>query len=79
MNNFGICDVLLQIGNENVSYQTLGNSMTGIKKNGDDSEVSFLTTEITPESISCGTKRVGIVVWFDSGDYADAVKNLKSK
>lgn len=72
MSNKGICELIAAIGNDSVTYQIVNNSISNIKKKRDCTEVSFLTSELTPNDVMMDSGKVGIVVWVSREDYAVA-------
>lgn len=69
----GLCDLLNEIGSENMSMQLLDEAVLGMKMRKDDTEITFITDQLLGLS---GTERLGIVVWIDRDAEARARNKL---
>lgn len=69
--------VLAQIGVENVSVQYLGECMTNIKTGKKETEISFVTQELTANDAMRGSSKTAMIVWVDSAQYNQATAELK--
>lgn len=59
--------LLAEIGDDNLSFQILAETLTGARsKRGGLTEVSFVTDAITPGDVAVGKlPRVGFIVWVE--------------
>ena len=72
-----LSELILKIGDNNVKFQILQRSMTGIRiKKGGEKEVSFLTEAITPNDVMHNTGMVGLVVWVPRDKWEEVSKDL---
>lgn len=76
-----LSDLIHEVGDENVEFQWIAESMSGAKmRKGGVTEVSFYTNAITCIELCAGqTKKIGIVVWMPT-ELFDKARNelLKS-
>ena len=64
--------LLEEVGDDNIEYQTLHSSLTNAKQKKKDTEVSFLTNQITATDVALGTGKKAIIIWVDSDVLSDA-------
>lgn len=69
--------VLAQIGAENVKVQYLGECMSNIKTGKNETEISFVTQELTANDAVSGSTKTAMIVWVDSTQYNRAVAEIK--
>lgn len=69
--------VLAQIGADNVKVQYLGECMTNIKTGKNETEISFVTQELTANDAVSGSTKTAMIVWVDSTQYNRAVAEIK--
>lgn len=72
-------EVLARIGLDNIKVQYLADSMSNIALKNSETEISFVTKEITPNDAMNGTSKTAMIVWIDSNDYNRAVQEVKSE
>ena len=68
-----LTEFLEKIGNENIAFQVLHDSIVSEKKTKQDIEVTF-ATEFKNTQLLGDSKRVGIIVWMDADKYNEAIK-----
>jgi hypothetical protein len=75
---FGISELISEIGNDDIAIQFLTVCATGIKtkKNG-ESTVTFITDAINATDVATDSGKVGIIVWADRDSYDKAVVKLR--
>lgn len=74
----GIVELIKEIGNDNILYKNLKNCMTDIKLRKGESEISFVTQQLTPNDVMTNTGKIGIVIWVDDDVMFQAHRNLSS-
>jgi hypothetical protein len=72
-----ILDLLAEVGVDNIEYQTLNTSLVNAKQRGKDTELSFLTNQITTTDVAIGSGKKGIIIWVESDDLSRAYDKVK--
>tara|TARA_R110000824_G_scaffold205804_4_gene390745 strand:+ start:291 stop:521 length:231 start_codon:yes stop_codon:yes gene_type:complete len=72
-----ILDLLAEVGVDNIEYQTLNASLVNAKQKGRDTELSFLTNQITTTDVAIGSGKKGIIIWVEADDYSRAYDKVK--
>ena len=73
----GIVELLGLIGNENIEFQMLDNSMTNIKQTKRYAKVEFITGAISASDVALNTGKRGIIVWVDCDKLEGAFAEVK--
>lgn len=73
-----LADLLNAIGGEDVRFQTLEQSMEGIKTKKGVSIVSFATDALTPTDVAFNSGPKGLIVWVDRDLMRQRLDELKS-
>lgn len=68
--------VLSNIGDENISYQNLQNSIKTVKTKKLESEITFYTDQLNANQWLSDSGKVGLVVWVDKGDLSNEIQKL---
>ena len=69
----GLLELIKNIGEERISVQCINNCFISVKsKRSEETEISLLTTEITPDELAKNKGKVGLIIWIDRDD---AIKN----
>ncbi|MCP4343596.1 MAG: hypothetical protein GY799_33145 [Desulfobulbaceae bacterium] len=55
-----------EIGVDNIEYQTLHSSLVNAKQEGRNTELTFLTDQITTTDLALGAGKKAIIIWVDS-------------
>lgn len=75
-----LIELLEVVGLENVTVQALHECATGATmKKGGDTEVKFITGEITPGDMVGKMCRTALIVWMDAEKFDKALKEIKGK
>lgn len=75
-----LTELLNEIGDENLSFQTLHQSVTGAaKKRNGDTEVKFVATGIRPGDLYGRLKKTAVIVWMDADKFDAALLSLQNK
>lgn len=74
----GFIELLSKIGNENIEYQMLTNSITSIKQTKKHAKVEFITNAITASDIALDTAKKGIIIWVDGEILKIALSEIKA-
>lgn len=74
----GISELLSVIGNDNIEYQILANSIVDVKVSKRDkcNHVKFATNNMSPNDLISGNGKVGIVIWVSQDDFNSALQNI---
>ena len=71
-----IVKLLEKVGDDNIEFQNLRQSLTGVKVVKGANEVSFVTDNLTPDDIMHETGKVGLVIWVDEDVISKAMATL---
>ena len=75
-----LIEFIEQVGLENITCQTLHESITSVKNvRGGGSEVSFQTQEITASDFAYKLRKTAFIVWIDADRFDAALKELQGK
>lgn len=76
MANFGISRLVSEIGDENVKLQNLDMVTENLKRDGEVTQLTFITDQgFGPE----GTEQMGLVLWVDRGRFKEAWAELEAE
>lgn len=68
------------VGMENITCQPLHECMTAAQmKRGGDTEVKFITREITPSDLAGKMRRTAFIVWMDADKFDAALMEINGK
>jgi hypothetical protein len=71
-----LSELIAKIGDENVKFQILQKSLSGIRNRREGIEVSFLTEALDPNDVMQNTGNIGIVVWVPREKWEAVTKNI---
>lgn len=71
-----ILDLLDAVGVDNIEYQTLHSSLINAKQKKKDTELTFVTDQITATDVALGTGKRAIIIWVDGDVLSDAYKKV---
>lgn len=65
------------VGLKNVTCQPIHQCVTGAQmRKGGETEVKFMTREITPSDLTGKMRRTGFIVWMDAEKFDAALKGI---
>lgn len=74
----GLVGLIAEIGNDSITFQDLRGCITDVETKGDESEVSFLTNELSATDLIKNSGKRGFVVWVDDDVFTKALSKVNS-
>ncbi len=73
----GLVEVLAEVGNDNLQYQNVKDSLVSCKLKGGRSEITLVTDALTPNQVVDGTGKEGLIIWVDRDVLTAALKKVQ--
>lgn len=71
----GLVEILTKVGDSNITLQMLGACACGARQNKEgNTEISFVTTQISPAELAMNEGKIGMIVWVDKEILRESAK-----